>query len=701
MRAVSWRCREVLCGAMAFLLLPGLTAADVTVQGLVVDLNGRALPHAIVTVDRGKQAHGATRTTVYSDDAGHFVFPDFPDAKVSADWRAGTRALGYRQVSPASSPANVAAFAVIDGSLVDLLFVLQRTGNQAASVPASAWLREMPDEGRRHLLITQCVACHQFPTAKIRAFASSLEQVRSGDSSFVRDAAWRATARYMRARTLEGLPLGSHISLSTVPFEVVTDPDMAFTNSDDEAVLAALMSEHLPRQFTFVDDYEYGAPHAVSSRTVVREFAIDNPNGIRETIAVESSPYLWVADSRANKLVRIDPGTGEQSGYDVPFDGPTGPHTLLTGIDDDIWVAMLDNSMLGRLNPISGAWQLWAYGQSGPAVAGPPPAIHDIAFDHEVRLAPDQAGRIWMTDLSNALISLNPRSGDFKRYPAPAIDGRSPINIAMYGIVMSADDRTLWYTQLLGNLGAFDTQTLEYTTVVQLPLGTGPRRLAITAADVLWVPLFGSGQILKYDAKSREIVTTYDLPDRASAPYAVTWDSRRQLLWVATSNADVIYRFDPATESFGVIPLPHSEGFLRMISIHPVSGELLTCYANLPHTVSGPRMALAIDLDNGDARPWQAVRRPPSEDIANMSALLQDRRCHNCHALDEPRIGPPYSMIAARHRDRPGLMTEVLAQKIIHGGGGTWGVVPMVANGHVSVAEARVMARWILSTGPE
>ena len=81
---------------------------------------------------------------------------------------------------------------------------------------------------------------------------------------------------------------------------------------------------------------------------------------------------------------------------------------------------------------------------------------------------------------------------------------------------------------------------------------------------------------------------------------------------------------------------------------------------------------------------------------AGMPALLQERRCGACHALTETLIGPPYQAIALRHGPRAAVMEEVMAQKIILGGGGNWGVVPMVPNEHVTLEEARAMARWIL-----
>jgi cytochrome c len=42
-------------------------------------------------------------------------------------------------------------------------------------------------------------------------------------------------------------------------------------------------------------------------------------------------------------------------------------------------------------------------------------------------------------------------------------------------------------------------------------------------------------------------------------------------------------------------------------------------------------------------------------------------------------------------------MTDVLARKIVRGGGGNWGSVPMVPNRWVTIDDARTMAAWILS----
>ncbi|TAJ94195.1 MAG: c-type cytochrome [Gammaproteobacteria bacterium] len=82
---------------------------------------------------------------------------------------------------------------------------------------------------------------------------------------------------------------------------------------------------------------------------------------------------------------------------------------------------------------------------------------------------------------------------------------------------------------------------------------------------------------------------------------------------------------------------------------------------------------------------------------ADGATLVQARRCYGCHQMTQALIGPAYTAIATRHAANKPVMEKVLARKIIDGGAGNWGVVPMVPNEQVSEDEARVIARWILN----
>lgn len=85
-----------------------------------------------------------------------------------------------------------------------------------------------------------------------------------------------------------------------------------------------------------------------------------------------------------------------------------------------------------------------------------------------------------------------------------------------------------------------------------------------------------------------------------------------------------------------------------------------------------------------------------AQERADGERLAQEYRCYACHDMTEALIGPPYQAIAARHASQKDIMEKVLATKILLGGGGNWGVVPMVPNEHVPEADARVITRWIL-----
>ena len=77
-------------------------------------------------------------------------------------------------------------------------------------------------------------------------------------------------------------------------------------------------------------------------------------------------------------------------------------------------------------------------------------------------------------------------------------------------------------------------------------------------------------------------------------------------------------------------------------------------------------------------------------------ALAKSRSCMACHGVEKKIVGPSFKDIAARYAGQSDA-TNLLAGKIIQGGSGVWGPVPMPANNQVSPAEAQKLATWVLS----
>jgi len=77
-------------------------------------------------------------------------------------------------------------------------------------------------------------------------------------------------------------------------------------------------------------------------------------------------------------------------------------------------------------------------------------------------------------------------------------------------------------------------------------------------------------------------------------------------------------------------------------------------------------------------------------------ALAKAKNCLTCHTVDKKVVGPAYKDIAIKYATQKDAV-DVLAAKIIKGGAGVWGPMPMPASPQVSVAESKKLAAWVLS----
>lgn len=76
--------------------------------------------------------------------------------------------------------------------------------------------------------------------------------------------------------------------------------------------------------------------------------------------------------------------------------------------------------------------------------------------------------------------------------------------------------------------------------------------------------------------------------------------------------------------------------------------------------------------------------------------LAQQKTCMACHAVDRKVVGPSYKDVATKYAGQKDAVDK-LAEKVMKGGVGVWGAVPMPANPRVNPTEARQLVIWILS----
>jgi cytochrome c len=75
--------------------------------------------------------------------------------------------------------------------------------------------------------------------------------------------------------------------------------------------------------------------------------------------------------------------------------------------------------------------------------------------------------------------------------------------------------------------------------------------------------------------------------------------------------------------------------------------------------------------------------------------LAKAKFCLNCHAVDVKKVGPAYRDVAAKYAGQKDA-EEKLVQKVLTGGSGVWGVLPMPPNKQVSVEQAHALVKWVL-----
>ena len=77
-------------------------------------------------------------------------------------------------------------------------------------------------------------------------------------------------------------------------------------------------------------------------------------------------------------------------------------------------------------------------------------------------------------------------------------------------------------------------------------------------------------------------------------------------------------------------------------------------------------------------------------------ALATAKNCMTCHAVATKLVGPAYKDVAAKYAGQKDALDK-LTVKVMKGGSGVWGPVPMPANPQVTEAEAKKLVAWVLT----
>lgn len=565
--------------------------ADLPLGGRVVDNNGNPVDKAIVTVYLA-YGHGPELTTMFTDEGGTFSTPGLVSVDIPSQVRASVRKLGYEQVHQSYVPPD-------DKHKADIRLIVRPVTNQAGEAPASAWLSGLESDKRAELIRT-CVGCHQMPNANVRDYARLIEESITGlsavDPEDVRRQSWTMIEQYMAvlADDTMALPEGKP---SQQDFSV---PLAGGTPS----AVAEILAGHFIGPMSGIESYDYGAPVLGIAQTVINEYRLRDVDRVRGAVLLGSPPRLWTTDSGANNvLISVDLETGELRRFQLPpVDDPViVPGALQRGASGTLWVTSAVGGLVAQFDTRDEKWlRVWQLkDESGTA-----PEIHELGLGQSQQVKADKLGNIWFSDRARKVLGhFSPDTGSMRLFTVPETPGRSSSpSPSPYagpgGVFIGPDGQFAWFSQPgNGAIGALDTESFKFRTVALQDAHAAPQGMTMNGADTLYVPLFGTGQLLEYNASTGE-QTAHDLPDRASAPTTATYDPIRNAVWIATLNGDSIYRFDPATGEFALLPFPRQGTYLKDLSLNPESGILAGLYSD--SGIQDPILPMLVTIEIGD-----------------------------------------------------------------------------------------------------
>ena len=76
-------------------------------------------------------------------------------------------------------------------------------------------------------------------------------------------------------------------------------------------------------------------------------------------------------------------------------------------------------------------------------------------------------------------------------------------------------------------------------------------------------------------------------------------------------------------------------------------------------------------------------------------ALVAGSDCLTCHKTSEKNIGPAYKDVAAKYENTEANV-KMLAAKIIKGGSGNWGAIPMSPHPQLKQEDVEAMVKYVL-----
>jgi virginiamycin B lyase len=198
-------------------------------------------------------------------------------------------------------------------------------------------------------------------------------------------------------------------------------------------------------------------------------------------VAVGADGIVWYTAQRGGQLGRLDPDTGRVDL--ISLGAAAAPHGVIIGPDGAPWVTEGGSNSIVRVDPHTREVKRWPLPESRGYVN-----LNTATFDRK--------GRIWFTGQNGIYGRLDPATGAMQVWDAPR--GRGP-----YGITTTPQGDIYYASLAGSHIARVDLDTGAATVIEPPTRDQGARRVWSDSRGRIWVSEWNSGHVSRFDPATR------------------------------------------------------------------------------------------------------------------------------------------------------------------------------------------------------